>query len=160
MSLCDTILLVINVIRKIRYDDKDIYIEMARDFYNSPAVLSPIPVANFENTFTELMTSDIYAEAFIFEVNETIAGYGLIAKTFSQEAGGVVIWIEEIYVKAEFRSQGIGSEFIEYIKENIPAKRYRLETEPDNHKAQELYKRHGFKHLEYVNYSLDTEALL
>ena len=40
-------------------------------------------------------------------------------------------------------------------KENIPAKRYRLETEPDNTKAQELYKRHGFKHLEYVNYYLD-----
>jgi len=51
---------------------------------------------------------------------------------------------------------GLGSEFIEYVKNNIPAKRYRLETEPDNFKAQKLYKRHGFEHLEYINYSLDV----
>ncbi len=144
------------MIRKIIPDDKAEYIKMAEDFYNSPAVLSSVPSVNFENTFDELMKSDTYAEAFIFEVDETIAGYGLIAKTYSQEAGGIVVWIEEIYVKEEFRSKGLGSEFITYVKENIPAKRYRLETEPDNVKAQQLYKRHGFKHLEYINYSLEV----
>lgn len=144
------------MIRKIELNDKTEYIKMAEDFYASPAVLSPVPKSHFEATFEELMKSSAYTEAFIFECENHVAGYGLIAKTFSQEAGGVVIWIEEIYVKNEFRNQGIGSEFIEYIKEHIPAKRYRLETEPENTKAQELYKRHGFKHLEYINYSLEV----
>lgn len=144
------------MIRKIKSQDKPQYIKMAEDFYASPAVLSPVPKSHFEATFEELMKGSAYTEAFIFECENHVAGYGLIAKTFSQEAGGVVIWIEEIYVKSEFRNQGIGSEFIEYIKENIPAKRYRLETEPENIKAQELYKRHGFKHLEYINYSLEV----
>lgn len=143
------------MIRKIKIEDKNEYIKMAEDFYNSPAVLSSLPRSNFEDAFEELMKSSTYAEAFIFEQERKIAGYGLIAKTYSQEAGGTVIWIEEIYVKEEFRNKGLGSEFINYVKENIPAKRYRLETEPDNTKAQELYKRHGFKHLEYVNYYLD-----
>lgn len=143
------------MIRKIQLKDKYEYIKMAEDFYASPAVLSPVPKSHFEATFEELMKGSAYTEAFIFECENHIAGYGLIAKTFSQEAGGVVIWIEEIYVKNEFRNQGIGSEFIEYIKENIPAKRYRLETEPENTKAQELYKRHSFEHLEYINYCLD-----
>lgn len=143
------------MIRKITSDDKAEYIRMAEDFYNSPAVLSPVPASHFEATFDEITNGSAYAEAFIFEYDKEIAGYGLIAKTYSQEAGGVVIWIEEIYVKEKFRSKGLGSEFIEYVKENIPAKRYRLETEPDNHKAQKLYKRHGFEHLEYINFSLD-----
>ena len=52
-------------------------------------------------------------------------------------------------------TKGIGSEFLEYVKANIPAKRYRLETEPENFKAQELYKRHGFEYFEYINYCLD-----
>lgn len=143
------------MIRKIKIEDKNEYIKMAEDFYNSPAVLSSVPRSNFEDTFEELMKSSTYAEAFIFEQERKIAGYGLIARTYSQEAGGTVIWIEEIYVKEEFRNKGLGSEFINYVKENIPAKRYRLETEPDNTKAQELYKRHGFEHLEYVNYYLD-----
>lgn len=143
------------MIRKIIIEDKNEYITMAEDFYNSPAVLSSVPRSNFEDTFEELMKSSTYAEAFIFEQETEIAGYGLIAKTYSQEAGGTVIWIEEIYIKEKFRNKGLGSEFINYVKENIPAKRYRLETEPENLKAQELYKRQGFKHLEYVNYYLD-----
>lgn len=144
------------MIRKIQLKDKSEYMKMAEDFYASPAVLSAVPHSHFELTFDELMNSDTYAEAFIFESEKTICGYGLIAKTFSQEAGGIVIWIEEIYVKSEFRNQGLGSEFIEYIKDNIPAKRYRLETEPENTKAQELYKRHGFELFEYINYSLEV----
>ena len=143
------------MIRKILHNDKTEYIKMAEDFYSSPAVLSPVPKSHFEITFDELMKGSAFTEGFIFECDERIAGYGLIAKTFSQEAGGVVVWIEEIYVKAEFRNQGLGSEFIDYVKTNIPARRYRLETEPDNIKAQNLYKRHGFEHLEYINYSLD-----
>lgn len=143
------------MIRKIEPKDKTEYIKMAKDFYSSPAVLSPVPESHFKATFDEIMKGPAYTEAFIFESNSEIAGYGLIARTYSQEAGGIVIWIEEIYVKEEFRNKGLGSEFIEYVKENIPAKRYRLETEPDNHKAQELYKRHGFEHLEYINFSLD-----
>lgn len=144
------------MIRKIKSQDKTEYIKMTKDFYSSPAVLSPVPESHFESTFDEVMKGSAYTEAFIFECNSEIAGYGLIARTYSQEAGGIVIWIEEIYVKEEFRNKGLGSEFIEYVKENIPAKRYRLETEPDNHKAQELYKRHGFEHLEYINYSLEV----
>lgn len=144
------------MIRKIKTEDKNEYLKMAEDFYNSPAVLSSVPRSNFEDTFGELMKCSTYAEAFIFEQETEIAGYGLIAKTYSQEAGGTVIWIEEIYVKEKFRNKGLGSEFINYVKENIPAKRYRLETEPDNTKAQELYKRHGFKHMEYINYSLEV----
>ena len=144
------------MIRKIKTEDKNEYLKMAEDFYNSPAVLSSVPRSNFEDTFGELMKCSTYAEAFIFEQETEIAGYGLIARTYSQEAGGTVIWIEEIYVKEKFRNKGLGSEFINYVKENIPAKRYRLETEPDNTKAQELYKRHGFSHLEYINYSLEV----
>ena len=143
------------MIRKLTLSDKAEYINMAKDFYASPAVLSPVPVAHFENTFNELMSSCIYAEAFIFESSGQISGYGLIAKTYSQEAGGLVVWIEEIYVKEAYRNIGLGSKFIEYIKENIPAKRLRLETEPENIKAQELYKRHGFEKFEYINYKID-----
>lgn len=144
------------MIRKIIESDKAEYIKMAEDFYNSDAVLSPIPISNFELTFNELMQSDRYAEAFIFESNKTIAGFGLIAKTFSQEAGGMVVWIEEIYVKKDFRGKGLGSEFINFIKSNVPAKRYRLETEPENLAAQRLYLRHGFRPLEYINFYLES----
>ena len=42
-----------------------------------------------------------------------------LALTYSNEAGGMVVWLDEIYVKPEFRSQGIGSELIDFVIEKI-----------------------------------------
>ena len=128
---------------------------MAKDFYSSPAVLENIPKENITASFDLFLSGTPYGDAFIFEVDGTVLGYGVLAYTHSQEAGGRVVWIEEIYVKAEYRGRGLGSEFLEFVKKNVPAKRYRLETEPENTRAAALYRRHGFEHFEYVNYKLD-----
>ena len=142
-------------IRKITKEDKTIYTEMAKDFYSSPAVLENIPEENIISSFDAFLGGTPYGDAFIFEDNGAILGYGVLAYTHSQEAGGKVVWIEEIYVKEEYRGRGLGSEFLEFVKNNIPARRYRLETEPENERAAALYRRHGFEHFEYVNYKLD-----
>lgn len=143
------------IIRKIEERDKSEYIRMAKDFYSSPAVLENIPESNIVDSFNEFLNNTPYGDAFIFEKDGESIGYGVLAYTYSQEAGGRVVWIEEIYIKSEYRGGGFGSQFINYVLGNIPAKRYRLETEPENEKAAALYRRHGFEHFEYVNYKLD-----
>ena len=142
-------------IRKITKNDKPIYTEMAKDFYSSPAVLENIPEENITTSFDLFLAGTPYGDAFIFESDGQTVGYGVLAYTHSQEAGGRVVWIEEIYIKEEFRGRGFGSEFLEFVKKNIPARRYRLETEPENTRAAALYRRHGFEFFEYVNYKLD-----
>ena len=137
------------MIRKIEPSDKEIYFQLANEFYSSDAVLSPVPESHFENTFQELMRSDVYAEGFLLVSDGEVAGYALLAKTFSQEAGGLTVWIEELYVREQFRSRGLGSEFFSFLEEKIPAKRYRLEIEPENERAVALYQHRGFKWLEY-----------
>ena len=137
------------MIRKITESDKSEYIEMVTKFYNSDAVLKPVPSENFEATFLELMRSDDYTEAFIIEFEGQTAGYALLAKTFSQEAGGVCIWIEELFIKPKFRGKGLGKQFFEFLFQNRPAKRYRLEIEPENETAVALYLKKGFSFFEY-----------
>ena len=129
---------------------------MAHEFYHSPAVLEPVPDEYFERTFEELMRSDVYAEAYIFEHEGTTAGYALLAKTYSQEAGGLCVWIEELYLKPEYRNARLGGEFLEYVKRAVPAARYRLETEPENERAAALYRRHSFRQLGYISYILEN----
>lgn len=68
------------MIRKIKAEDKEIYIKMAHDFYRMPAVDHPVPDSYLEKTFEECLKSDTYAELFILEWEGKIAGYGLIAK--------------------------------------------------------------------------------
>ena len=139
------------MIRKIRKNDRNVYIEMAKDFYSSEAVYKNIPETYINDTFEELMKSDIYADGYIVEYCGNAAGYALLAKTFSQEAGGMALWIDELYIKPEYRCLGLGHEFFAYLKNNLSdkVKRIRLEVEDSNKKAKSLYKQLGFEPLPY-----------
>lgn len=140
------------MIHRLTEKDKQVYIEMAKEFYHSDAVLHPIPDEHFEHTAKEALRSDVYAGIYLFESDGETAGYGLTAKTFSQEAGGIVIWIEEIYIREKHRSKGLGREFFEFLEQQYKdsAVRFRLEVEPDNKRAMSLYEKLGYKKLDYI----------
>ncbi len=137
------------MIRKIRPSDKKIFLELSKDFYASDVVFRNIPEKFHSDAFDELMRSDEYAECYIFEDSGQVVGYALLAKTYSREAGGKTVWIEELYVLPQFRGKGIGRSFFDYLYKNSPAARYRLEVEPENEKAIKLYKEEGFYYLPY-----------
>lgn len=139
------------MIRKIEPKDRESFIRFTKEFYSSDAVLHPIPDSYHTNIFDEMMHSNRYTEGFILESGSTPAGYALIAKTYSHECGGMVVWIEEIYVSPDFRGQGLGREFFDYLQKEYADSvcRFRLEVEPDNQQAVKLYKRLGFDKLNY-----------
>ncbi len=139
------------MIREAEKKDKKLYLKMAHDFYHSPAVLHSIPDSFIERTFEECINSIAYARLYILEWEGEPAGYGLVSKTFSQEAGGYVYWLEELYIIEQYRSKGLGSEFFAYVESNKEegVTRFRLEVEPENIRAGELYKRLGYQQLDY-----------
>ena len=55
------------MIREIREEDKQLYMDLTEEFYNSEAVLHPIPEAYREATFEEMMRSQDYVKAYILE---------------------------------------------------------------------------------------------
>nr|WP_294491405.1 GNAT family N-acetyltransferase [uncultured Mediterraneibacter sp.] len=140
------------MIRKFTENDKAIYLEMAKEFYHSDAVLHPVPDSYLERTMEEALRSDAYVQLYIFESDGEDAGYAMTAKTFSQEIGGYVLWIEEVYIREAFRSKGLGREFFAYVEEQRKSgvSRIRLEVERDNTRAISLYERLGYEVLEYV----------
>ncbi|MBQ3093911.1 MAG: GNAT family N-acetyltransferase [Clostridia bacterium] len=137
--------------RLLTPSDRDAYLQMVHAFYHSDAVLHPIPDTYAEATFDELMRADTYARAYLLEHDGQTAGYALLAITFSQEAGGIAWWVEELYVKELFRGKGIGSGFLKDLISAAPpeVKRIRLEVEEDNTRAVALYRSLGFEALEY-----------
>ena len=111
---------------------------------------------NFEITFNTLISSNIYAEGYIIEENEDIFGYCLLSKTYSQEVGGMVCLVEELYIKEECRSKGIGTKVFEFLKERFKDyKRIRLEVEVNNKRAITLYNSIGFNELKYIQMVID-----
>lgn len=143
------------MIRRITENDRELYYQYADKFYNSDVVNAPVPKINYELTFDEFMRSDDYVWCYIFECDNVACGFAMLSRTFSQEAGGISVTVEEIYIDEEYRNRGIGTQFFEYMKENIPAARYRIEVEHDNEKAKRLYERMGFEVLPYVQMVID-----
>lgn len=137
------------MIRKLTAADRDIYLEMAHEFYHSPAVLHAIPDEYLRRGFDEMMRSDQYMQCMLLEHEGAVAGYALLSRTYSQEAGGICVWIEEIYVRPDYRQKGLGRAFFEALERLLPAARYRLEIEPDNGRAERLYRSLGFEPLPY-----------
>ncbi len=106
----------------------------------------------------ELMRSDTYARAYILEYENQPVGYALLARSFSQEANGPVIWIEELYIKPPYRGYGLGREFFNFLRNGGAGQyeRLRLEVAPDNQRAISLYNEMGFKSLSYQQMILDV----
>ena len=144
-------------IRPITQNDKEIFLALSNEFYSSPAVLSPIKKEFHENAFGELMRSRDYIDCFILEYDGKTAGFGLLNFSYCHEAGGRIVWIEELYIREEFRSRGIGRAFFAFVEETFPAFRYRLEVEKENERAVNLYEKLGYKFLEYDQMIKDKE---
>ncbi len=137
-------------IRKMAEKDKPCVIEMMRKFYTSPAVLSNGSEEIFEADVNSCISDFPYIEGYVFENGGTIQGYAMVAKSFSTEFGKMCIWIEDLYIKDEYRGLGIGSGFLKYIEEKYPNSIFRLEVEEENERAVNVYKKCGYKHLPYM----------
>lgn len=139
------------MIRKFVPEDREDYIRFSTEFYNSSAVDKPVPREHFEQGFNEMMRSDVYVQGYMLVCDGNNVGYCVTMKTYSVEAGGITIWIDELFVLEEYRSKGLGRELFKYIEKNGDKKlrRIRLEVELENGRAISLYKKMGFEPAPY-----------
>lgn len=144
-------------IRTLQEHDYDRYMELIDGFYHSSAVLHPVEPKNYDITFTKCVDGDPYTACLVYEDNQCIKGYALLSFTYSNEVGGMVVWVEEVYVPDEYRGQGIGTKLLTYIHDHYAetAKRFRLEVTRGNAGAIKLYESMGYEVLDYMQMTKD-----
>ena len=127
------------MIRDFIPQDKEELMKMAEDFYNSPAVLYPIPVENFSHCFDEIIKGNPMVRGLTVLHRGEILGYCQLSFTYSSEADGLA-------------GKGVRKQVFDFIEGEYSgkAKRYRLECEHENVNAMKLYTRLGYTELGYV----------
>lgn len=138
------------MIREMEEQDRPCVLEMMRTFYASPAVWTSGSDEIFGRDIDQCIGDSPYLEGYILEGEGQIQGYAMIAKSYSTEFGRPCIWIEDLYVREDCRGQGLGSNFLKFIRQRYSDCLLRLEVEEENQRAIDTYQKCGYTFLPYM----------
>lgn len=143
--------------RDILPEDHDLVVPMVIDFYHSDAVDHPVDTAILEQSFRDAADpAEPLLRGLLIQWDGQSAGYMYLTQCYSAEVGGRCVFIEEIFLKEEFRRRGLGSQIMAWLEREYPtARRLRLEVTQANQGAVRLYQKAGYQFLHYDQMVLD-----
>ena len=112
--------------RNFKKDDREAFFTMVKKFYAPPAVLHFPSDEVMLSAFDAAIDMPELVKGYMFELDGKPAGYAMVSLKFETEVGGVAAWIEELFVEEEFRGNGIGSRFFDFLKKELKGKIKRI----------------------------------
>ena len=103
--------------RPVTAADEANFYALAEEFYHSDAVLHPIPAEYHRRAFAEMMRSGQYLSGYLFTDGDSTAGFAVTNRMMQHEAGGMMVWVEELYIRPAYRGQGLGSRFLTWLEQ-------------------------------------------
>ncbi|AWI24708.1 GNAT family N-acetyltransferase [Flavobacterium pallidum] len=129
----------------ITENDIPVILSMMENFYAIDGY--PIDIEKSNRLFETFIADENLGKAWLIYSDGEVAGYVILTTIFSFEYGGKIAFIDELYIKEEFRGKGIGKASVTFLKEaatKLGLKLLYLEVEHHNSNAQELYLKSGF----------------
>ena len=120
--------------------------QMIFQLYEEDPEGDPITSEKIAKTVRELSDHPEKGRFIVFAKATEIAGYAIVIYFWSNELGGNVLYIDELFVKKAWRNCGIATRFFDAISSNEQGavKALQLEVTPSNEQAMSYYKRLGF----------------
>ena len=121
---------------------------MFQALYREDPSPDPVPDEQLLRTLRALREQPVRGCAIVLEIDGACVGYALLVSFWSNELGGEVANIDELYVAPDHRGRGAGTRLVEQLARGelwgrVPVA-IDLEVTPDNHRARALYERLGF----------------
>jgi GNAT superfamily N-acetyltransferase len=132
---------------KMLPDEHDAVRAMIHSFYESDPNMGLITDEKIEKTFNEFSTHPERGVVYVLKRAGKIVGYSILVTFWSNEAGGTILDIDELFVEEQERGKGIATDFIKYVIENRIGDCVAVELGviAGNERAQKLYERIGFR---------------
>ena len=143
--------------RDLTPEDHDLVVPMVQVFYRSDAVDHPVDAAILERSFQDAASpAEPLLRGLLIQWEDKPAGYMYLTQCYSAEVGGRCVFLEEIFLKEEYRRRGLGAQVMAWLEQEYPAaRRFRLEVTQANQGAISLYQRAGYTFLRYDQMVLD-----
>ena len=150
------------IIRDLEKKDLKQFIELLKELAKYENMLDEF-YCN-EDIIEESLLKDKLARALIFEFNNEISGYARYFFTFSSFWGKGGIYLEDIYIKENFRRKGFAKEVFKYLAKLCKDKNFkRLEWACliENELGIKFYEKLNATNLskKWINYRLDGKNL-
>ncbi len=113
-----------------------------------------LPQDVIDSGVKRLMQKPEYGFYLIAEINNQAAGTCMVTKEWSDWRDGLFWWVQSVYVKKDFRKQGVYTAMYKNIQSLAKAEPdvygFRLYVEKDNTIAQKTYESLGMKATDYL----------
>jgi ribosomal protein S18 acetylase RimI-like enzyme len=126
--------------------DQDAVLVLMRGYCQE--VGTPLSDEHLLDAIGPLIANEQLGDLLVAEQGEDLAGYLVITWGWGIESGGAEALIDEMFVAAEYRHQGVGTLLMTEGQSRASAKDVKvifLETEQNNPESRELYDRLGFE---------------
>ena len=121
-------------------------LRMMRELYEVDAHDLRVDPAAFPSTIDYLLDNPESGQIVLLTDGRVLHGYALLVSYWSNEWGGVVLLLDELFVDKEFRGRGTAKAFLKDLDHERPfgAVVVALEVSPKNTAARTLYESMGF----------------
>jgi GNAT superfamily N-acetyltransferase len=134
--------------RPARAGDDDAVAAMCAALYREDPSPDPVGADHIRRTLAALRAEPARGRAVVLDLGGP-AGYALLAAFWSNELGGEICIVDEMYVAAAHRSRGHATDLVARIAAGelwpTPPVAIDLEVSPANARARALYARLGFR---------------
>jgi GNAT superfamily N-acetyltransferase len=133
--------------RPARPDDREEIVAMCLALHREDPGVSPVEAEQVRETLALFDRHRGRGRAVVAEVGDRLAGYALLIPYWSNEQGGEICEVDELYVRAERRGEGLGSALFAAIDGGSfgAFAGVALGVAPANARARRLYERLGFR---------------